>query len=141
MQRIVCRSSLPLTKPHPLLETARILPISSATCSMQRCNFKARFYPRSCSKRQPPRGEQRATETLPANRHKKERVIKKGVAGHLLRPKTQVAIGSILCTHNSWKTTRQKNSIVRMFGKVPEAMLIINNSIYCDEETGWTVPP
>ena len=28
-----------------------------------------------------------------------------------------------------------KNSIVRMFGKVPEAMLIINNSIYCDEET------
>ena len=28
-----------------------------------------------------------------------------------------------------------KNSIVRMFGKVPEAMLIINNSIYCYEET------
>lgn len=28
-----------------------------------------------------------------------------------------------------------KNSIVRMFGKVPEAMLIINNGIYCDAET------
>ena len=28
-----------------------------------------------------------------------------------------------------------KNSIVQMFGKVPEAMLIINNGIYCDAET------
>ena len=45
--------------------TARISPISSATCLTQKCNPKARFYPRSCSKRQPPRGEQRATGDSP----------------------------------------------------------------------------
>lgn len=28
-----------------------------------------------------------------------------------------------------------KNSIVRVFGKTPKAMLIINNGIYCDAET------
>lgn len=45
--------------------TARISPTSSATCLTQRCNSKARFCPRSCSKRQPPRGEQRATGNTP----------------------------------------------------------------------------
>ena len=65
MQRIVFRSSLPSTRRQLSLATARILPISSAICSMQRCNSKARFCPRSCSKRQPPRGEQRTTGNSP----------------------------------------------------------------------------
>ena len=36
-----------------------------------------------------------------------------------------------------------KKNIIQMFGKIPEAMLIINNGIYCDAETdgmfsiGW----
>ena len=65
MQRIVFRSSLPSTRRQLSLATARISPTSSATCSMQRCNSKARFCPRSCSKRQPPRGEQRTTGNSP----------------------------------------------------------------------------
>lgn len=64
-QRIVFRSSLPSTKRQLSLVTARISPTSSATCLTQRCNSKARFCPRSCSKRQPPRGEQRATGDSP----------------------------------------------------------------------------
>lgn len=28
-----------------------------------------------------------------------------------------------------------KKNILQMFGKIPEAMLIINNGIYCDAET------
>ena len=28
-----------------------------------------------------------------------------------------------------------KKNIIQMFGKIPEAMLIINNGIYCDAET------
>lgn len=64
-QRIVFRSSLPSTRRQLSSATARISPTSSATCLTQRCNSKARFCPRSCSKRQPPRGEQRATGDSP----------------------------------------------------------------------------
>lgn len=92
-------------------EAASIIGNSEDITYKLRNLFKARFYPRSCSKKDSLHAASSGQrETLPANRHKKEHVIKKGVAGHLLRPKTQVAIGSILCTHNSWKTTRQRTA-------------------------------
>lgn len=64
-QLTVSRSSLPSTRRQLSSVTARISPTSSATCSTRRCNPKARFCPRNCSKRQPPRGEQRATGDSP----------------------------------------------------------------------------
>ena len=46
---IVSQSLLLSTKRQLSSVTARISPTSSAICSMQRCNSKARFCPRSCS--------------------------------------------------------------------------------------------
>lgn len=48
---------------------------SSATCLTQRCNFKARFYPRSCSKKDSLHAASSGQrETLPANRLSERKV-------------------------------------------------------------------